>query len=112
GTTAPAAKLHVSGSGIISGNLIVQGALTTVYPRTIIQGFDADGFHWFGPTPDSDLAFGLQRLGPSNYNFIVPALVIQGGSDLAEPFEVSEAKTIQPGMVVAIDPQQPGRLRL
>jgi hypothetical protein len=39
-------------------------------------------------------------------------LQITGGSDLAEPFDVSEAETIQPGMVVAIDPKQPGRLRL
>jgi hypothetical protein len=42
----------------------------------------------------------------------VGVLQITGGSDLAEPFEVSEAETIQPGMVVAIDPEQPGRLRL
>jgi hypothetical protein len=112
GTATPAAKLHVSGSGIISGNLNVQGALTTEYPRTIIKGFDGAGFHWFGPSPDSDLAFGIHRLGAGKYNFIVHALVIEGGSDLAEPFEVSEAETIQPGMVVAIDPEQPGRLRL
>jgi hypothetical protein len=39
-------------------------------------------------------------------------LEITGGSDLAEPFEVSEAEAITPGMVVTIDPNQPGRLRL
>jgi hypothetical protein len=37
-------------------------------------------------------------------------LQITGGSDLAEPFEASE--TIKPGMVVAIDPERPGRLRI
>jgi hypothetical protein len=37
-------------------------------------------------------------------------LQITGGSDLAEPFEASEA--IKPGMVVAIDPERPGRLRI
>jgi hypothetical protein len=39
-------------------------------------------------------------------------LQITGGADLAEPFEINEAETIKPGMLVAIDPQQPGRLRL
>jgi hypothetical protein len=35
---------------------------------------------------------------------------ITGGSDLAEPFAVSGA--VEPGMVVAIDPQNPGLLRV
>src|SRR6516164_1607611 len=35
---------------------------------------------------------------------------ITGGGDLAEPFEASGA--IKPGMVVAIDPAWPGRLRI
>jgi hypothetical protein len=40
------------------------------------------------------------------------ALQITGGADLAEPFEVSGAEAVKPGLVVAIDPRQPGRLRL
>lgn len=39
-------------------------------------------------------------------------LEITGGSDLAEPFEVGVGEAINPGMVVAIDPERPGRLRL
>jgi hypothetical protein len=39
-------------------------------------------------------------------------LQITGGSDLAEPFEVSAAETIKPGLVMAIDPRRPGQLRL
>jgi hypothetical protein len=39
-----------------------------------------------------------------------PVLQITGGSDLAEPFEASGE--IKPGMVVAIDPAWPGRLRI
>ncbi len=34
------------------------------------------------------------------------------GGDLAEPFAVADAKTIRPGMVVAIDPDNPGQMRL
>ena len=37
-------------------------------------------------------------------------LQITGGSDLAEPFAVSGF--IKPGMVVAIDPERPGKLRI
>jgi hypothetical protein len=39
-------------------------------------------------------------------------LQITGGSDLAEPFEIADAENTEPGMVVAIDPQQPGQLRI
>ena len=37
-------------------------------------------------------------------------LEITGGSDLAEPFEISSADSIAPGMVVCIDPENPGEL--
>ncbi|MCB0061294.1 MAG: hypothetical protein KDE19_04245 [Caldilineaceae bacterium] len=39
-------------------------------------------------------------------------LQIEGGSDLAEPFDVTGADKIEPGMVVAIDPDHPGQLRI
>jgi hypothetical protein len=39
-------------------------------------------------------------------------LKITGGGDLAEPFDVAGAATVEPGMVVAIDPAHPGQLRL
>src|SRR5262249_668014 len=35
---------------------------------------------------------------------------ITGGSDLAEPFDIA-GNTIQPGMVVCIDPDHPGQLK-
>jgi hypothetical protein len=38
-------------------------------------------------------------------------LTIRGGADLAEPFAVSD-DSVQPGAVVVIDPDQPGRLKL
>lgn len=43
----------------------------------------------------------------------VKMLQITGGSDLAEPFTMSsDPSTVTPGMVVAIDPGQPGNLTL
>src|SRR5678815_3667525 len=45
---------------------------------------------------------------------MVRTLQILGGADLAEPFNVhsEEDKAVQPGMVVTIDPANPGELRL
>ncbi len=42
----------------------------------------------------------------------VEVLQIVGGADVAEPFEVSGQQTPEPGMVVSIDPDQPGKLRV
>ncbi|MHC4087989.1 MAG: autotransporter outer membrane beta-barrel domain-containing protein [Planctomycetota bacterium] len=46
-----------------------------------------------------------------NRKITTPTLVITGGSDLSERFEVSaEDEQVKPGMVVCIDPQKPGDL--
>ncbi len=37
---------------------------------------------------------------------------ITGGSDLAEPFDVINSNDVIPGMVVVIDPENPGQLKL
>lgn len=45
----------------------------------------------------------------------VPCLELRGGCDVAEPFAVhhsGSAARIEPGMLVAIDPDRPGQLRL
>jgi hypothetical protein len=39
-------------------------------------------------------------------------LKITGGSDIAEPFHVDESETVEPGMVMSIDPENPGKLKL
>ena len=48
--------------------------------------------------------------------FISRVVEITGGSDLAEPFAVAKSKEksekIEPGMVVVIDPENPGQLKL
>jgi hypothetical protein len=47
-------------------------------------------------------------------NLFVSVLTITGGSDLAEPFELNHSAVAdpEPGMVVAIDPENPGQLRI
>ncbi len=42
----------------------------------------------------------------------VNVLTIRGGSDLAEPFNIASAGDLIPGMVVSIDPEKPGDLRV
>ncbi len=37
---------------------------------------------------------------------------IRGGADIAEPFNIASAQSVEAGMVVAIDPENPGELRL
>ena len=39
-------------------------------------------------------------------------LKITGGSDLAEPFEITGTESVKPGMVVCIDPERAGQLRV
>src|SRR6516165_4307453 len=39
-------------------------------------------------------------------------LQITGGTDIAEPFAITAAEAVKPGMVVAIDPERPGHLRI
>lgn len=40
------------------------------------------------------------------------AIEITGGADIAEPFDFHRPEAIEPGMVVSIDPENPGKLRL
>lgn len=40
------------------------------------------------------------------------ALQLTGGSDIAEPFNIDELNTIEAGMVVIIDPDNPGKLKI
>jgi len=39
-------------------------------------------------------------------------LQITGGSDLAEPFDIKNAESVRPGMLLSIDTENPGKLKL
>lgn len=43
---------------------------------------------------------------------VVPILKVVGGSDIAEPFNISTDLEVRPGMVVSIDPERTGELRV
>jgi hypothetical protein len=134
GTSSPARRLHVVGNSTANGWLNVGNALE---PEMEIHAFDSSGAcgikvdsgdstasYWmesgngtprrmYAPTASSDVRIQIngtdqlwvQETGTTS----VRVLEIIGGSDLAEGFSVNgDAK--EPGMVVSIDPANPGQL--
>jgi hypothetical protein len=63
----------------------------------IIRGFNSGG-----------LPFRVDNSG----HVITPVITITGGSDLAEPFAMSDDSNIPEGALVVIDDQNPGKLRM
>lgn len=63
-----------------------------------------------GITTDGNFTFS--KTGGGSSRVVVPVLQVNGGSDVAEPFNVLEDEALQAGMVVAIDPDKTGELRL
>jgi hypothetical protein len=105
GTINPLQKLHVAGSFIR-----VDGAGNE---QVYLGGDGAGSDVQLGSLNPNITTVALYNGATGRYmSLYTSVLYITGGSDLAEPFEVSGAKTIQPGMVVTIDPDEPGKLRL
>ncbi|MEI2722906.1 MAG: hypothetical protein V9H26_05015 [Verrucomicrobiota bacterium] len=87
GTNSPAERLQVEGNIRASGTVSVNDASGTV---------------------KASMAVDVNGKGKMTCDYIQ----VNGGADIAEPFEVRGAPMIEPGMIVAIDPDRPGQLRL
>ncbi|MCB0109559.1 MAG: hypothetical protein KDE53_26735, partial [Caldilineaceae bacterium] len=74
---------------------------TAIYPMMVHSNGNV-GIHTTSPSTELHVE-GTTTTG---------VLQITGGADLAEPFAMTDADAIEPGMVVAIDPKNPGQLRL
>jgi hypothetical protein len=117
GTPAPAAKLEVSGRGIVESGITSTDdrAIVTLNSTialnnrvwTIENGlFGNAGF--FGIY---DRTAGKARLTiDTNGTVSVPVLSITGGADVAEPFQMGDEQ-LEKGAVVVIDNEHPGRLK-
>ncbi|MCG8407752.1 MAG: hypothetical protein MI923_21340 [Phycisphaerales bacterium] len=57
-------------------------------------------------------ALQLHKSGDGSNEVILPVLRLLGGSDIAEPFNVNGGEKVEPGMVVTIDPDKPGTMRV
>ncbi|MBN2562218.1 MAG: hypothetical protein JXQ75_14940 [Phycisphaerae bacterium] len=99
--STPEVKLHVTGgtdASLAGGGYIVAG--TTTSTNIVIDNNEI--------MARNNGATSTLYLNNDGGDVQVPVLVITGGSDLAEKFDVTEET--KPGMVVAIDPANPGKL--
>jgi hypothetical protein len=132
GTPAPAAQLHTVG-GPFASQVRFESA-DTAGTWTNIVNTSAGGHQWSLVSTGSGNAEGPGKLlirnqtagttvltAESNGDVTVSVLEITGGSDIAEPFNVNSdpvaaaderSNAVAPGMVVCIDPQRTGELKL
>jgi len=105
GTAAPAQKLHVAGNYIR-----VDGAGNE---QAYIGGDGSGGDVQIGSSNAAISAVALwNTASASRMDLYLGALHIMGGADLAEPFDVLDMKDFKPGLLVSIDPDNPGKLRI
>jgi hypothetical protein len=102
GTEIPRAKLHV----LLSEREQQLG----INPVIISSG--GHSLSISGNAINSRTTSPLYLNAVSQTEVVVPSIQITGGSDLAELFEIYSEENIQPGMVVVIDINNPGALRL
>lgn len=118
GTFNPTTKLHVYDPNSVT-SLVETGGGTNAWAKSVYRnlnggwevgtsrGFNGDSFYIYR-SGAATIALSVLPTGLTQ----VRTLQILGGSDLAEPFNVNGEEAIQPGMVVVIDENKPGELRL
>ncbi|MCX5688525.1 MAG: hypothetical protein NTV94_01810, partial [Planctomycetota bacterium] len=107
GTLIPQSQLQVMGGGdasLTGGGNIVSG--TTTGLNIVMDDNEIIARSNGAATP--------LYLNQGSGNVIVPILQITGGSDVAEPYDVASTDGVEakPGMVVAIDPNNVGTMRV
>ncbi len=105
GTTAPAEKMHVWGDF-----LRVEGGGSE---RAYIGGDGAGGDVQIGSMNAAITNVAMYNTATNTYMSVYLKNVhVMGGADLAEPFNTVDANKPEPGMVMAIDSNNPGQLLL
>jgi hypothetical protein len=139
GTTAPEQKLHVNGISKFSiGGGSISMSTPGGWPGMIAYspaGYRRDvifyddrmtilaGTSGSAPPTTSGITVengGYVGIGVSNPSEMLDVngtvrchiLKLLGGADIAEPFDVAREEPIEPGMLLSIDPENPGKLRV
>jgi len=116
GTNTQTEKFEVAGNTVINnGTLSLEksGGFKTVEIKPTESGVDGASMLLYNRdglvTIEIDADFG-----DGDGRVITSELQIKGGSDLAENFDIPEAeeKELKPGMLVSIDPEKEGTLRI
>ncbi|GMQ83767.1 MAG: hypothetical protein BMS9Abin06_0507 [Gammaproteobacteria bacterium] len=107
GTATPATRLHIDGT-MVDASLANGSGVFLIGPETGINIiFDNNEII----ARNNGIASKLY-LNKGGTHVVVPGIQITGGADLVEPFEVNSPDDIKPGMVMAIDIDNPGQLRI
>lgn len=106
----------------VSGQAAVIGPTTALWESDKVIDHPGPGGRFLtviftGGAPEPIARVGIGTRKPAATLDVVgttrtSVLEITGGNDLAEPFEIAAQASVKPGMVVAIDAANPGRLRL
>lgn len=126
GTTAPQTDLHIVGLSTTEARITSPGNNAILALDSTIGGTNRvwtleNGIGGnAGRFAIYDRTAGKERLsiGPNSGLVMVQALGIMGGADFSENFDVAAfdsgktVTTVEPGMVVSIDPATPGKLTL
>ncbi|MGI9015096.1 MAG: hypothetical protein ACR2GY_12740 [Phycisphaerales bacterium] len=115
GTAVPAVRFNVDGGSDTSlggGGYIVTGAVTggnMSIDTNEIQARNNGGAAILYLNHEGGSVHIGQGSGGTN-RLVVPVVQITGGSDFSEMFDVNGETEVQPGMVVVLDPDNPGQL--
>jgi hypothetical protein len=119
GIANPASELHIKGALQLRNRVDIN--------KTVFLGYNESGFafltsHDVGTNTPQNLTLngrfvGVGTLNPQVKLHVVgttrtDVLEITGGSDLSESFDIHGSGEIRPGMLVSIDPDRPGQLRV
>jgi len=107
----PTGQIHISTPG---GNPGLITYADNGHRRDIV--FDNVGMRLLTSSSSSPASKGIDIDEQGNVSVTgmvtCASLKLTGGSDIAEPFNVKTPTLVKPGMVMAIDPQNPGKLKI
>lgn len=130
GTTTPRGKLEIRGTGAGTSGVALRADNTNASGIGILSTTNSNDANIVATnTGTGDLLRGFSGSTAGNLVFrvtnsgrtVTSVLEITGGSDISEQFDVTpnnaeeskvDSRALEPGMVVTIDPQNPGKLMM